>query len=279
MFLPTFIGIGPGRTGTSMLYEAFLAHPQICMARNTKETNYFNRQYAQGVDWYAAFFRDCAGDTAIGEMSNTYIYDPLVPARIAADLPRVKLFTILRNPFERLQSAFRYRQRSGEIETGLDLEEALARHPDLLTQNAYGDQLTRFLDVFPAEQLLILFYDDLTADPAGFIARLFAYVEVDDRFRPEVIYRRVNPAAKARLPVMAKLARRTADTLRRRQLYGLLDRAKRSPGIRRLLFKEAAPGANRPDPRLTARLQECFVPQIKQVEALTSRDLRHWYEQ
>jgi hypothetical protein len=278
MILPTFIGIGPGRTGTSMIYEAFLAHPQICMARNTKETNYFNREYARGPEWYTAFFSDCTGAGATGEISNTYIYDPLVPARIAADLPQVKLFTILRNPFARLQSAFRYRQRSGELPPRLTLEEALDLHPDLLAQNAYGDQLARFLAVFPREQLLILFYDDLVADPAGFMARLFAYLQVDDRIQPAVIFRRVNPAVKARSPLAARLTRLAADTLRRWQLHGLLDRAKRSTAVRRLLFKESNPGVDQPDHRLNARLQTCFEPQIKQVETLTGRDLQHWYQ-
>ena len=79
--MPNFVGVGPGRSGTTWLYEVFLEHPEIGMAK-VKETQFFHKNYSRGSDWYESLFVDVADKKAIGEISNEYIFDPVVPGRL-----------------------------------------------------------------------------------------------------------------------------------------------------------------------------------------------------
>ncbi len=113
MTLPNFIVIGPGKTGTTWLYQCLAAHPGIKLARNTKETVFFADYYDRGLGWYEKFFEGLDGAAAIGEVSNTYFFTPEAPARIAAAVPKVKLIAFLRNPVERVVSLYLFRLRNG----------------------------------------------------------------------------------------------------------------------------------------------------------------------
>lgn len=278
MTLPTFIGIGPGRAATTTLYEALKEHPGVCTAQDTKSVNFFNLEYHRGAEWYQSFFDHCAAGMATGEVSNMYIYDPQVPGRIAHLLPDVKLITVLRNPFDRLQSAYLYRRRAGEIDLELSLAQAIEVHPDLLTGNDYGDQLDRYLDHFPRENLLIAFFDDLERDPESFIAGIYAFIGVDPSYRSEAIHRRFNPAVDARAPLLASLTQLGSSLLRRVQLYRLLEWATRSTLLRGLLFKSVDRDDDLSDDlaQVRDRLVDRFTPQIERVESLTGRSLDHW---
>jgi hypothetical protein len=275
---PTFIHIGPGRSGSTMLYEAFKEHPEIGMAKNTKETNFFNNEYHRGIQWYEFFFAHCEGKKAIGEISNTYVYDPQVPARIAGLLPAVKLITVLRNPFDRIQSAYGFRKRSGEIDLGLSFEDALEEYPSLITDNYYGTQLRWFLEYFPKESLLVMFFDDLEEDAIGFVRDIFAFIGVDSDFEPASIYERVNRAARVRHPILASIIRFSADKLRQWQLYTLLDRIKSSEVLRELLFKPVSLNQMDYSQRTRKLLEGRFTPQIRTVEQITGRSLGHWID-
>jgi hypothetical protein len=279
MTLPTFIGIGPGRAATTTLYEALKEHPDVCMAKDTKETNFFNLEYHRGVRWYQSFFDHCRDGMAIGEISNLYIYDPQVPSRIAGLLPDVRLITVLRNPYDRIRSVYLYRRRAGEIDLNLGFAEAIEAHPSILNNNNYGDQLTGYLKHFPRENLLIAFFDDLESDPGSFIERVFAFIGVESSFDSQAVFKRFNPAVDARAPLLARLVRYASGTLRKIQLYRLLERAKGSPFLRSLLFKSVDGDSKEMgySEQVERLLVDHFTPQIEKVEQLTGRSLEHWH--
>lgn len=276
--LPTFIGIGPGRTGTSMLYEALRAHPEVYMARGTKETSFFTWEYHLGLAWYEAFFEASPGIRALGEISTTYFYDAAVPARIAEVLPDVRLFTCLRNPFDRLRSVYYYRKRAGRLPPDLTLDAAVRRYGDLVADNCYATKLQAYYRYFDPDQLLILFYDDLVADPGRFIEQLFGFIGVATGFRPEVLYQRVNPSASVRSRRVGTLAAGTAGFLRQWGLLRVLDWAKRSRFVRGVVLQPVA--AEAPEVHLhedtLERLLEIWTPEMKQVAQWTGRPFDHW---
>lgn len=280
--LPTFVGIGPGRTGTSMLYEVLCAHPEVHMARGTKETNYFSHEYHRGLAWYEAFFTKDAGIRAVGEISNAYFYDAAVPARIAEALPDVRLFTCLRNPFDRLRSVYSYRKRAGRLLPDLTLDDAVRRYDDLVEDNCYATKLRAYFRHVDRQQLLILFYDDLIGDPERFIEQLFAFIGVAVEFRPDVLYERVNASAAAWSPRVGALASDVAEFLRQRGMLRALDWAKRSRLIRRAVLRPVGSQEPAAAPFLQedtrARLLEAWGSEIEQVERWTGRSLGHWLD-
>lgn len=273
--LPTFILIGPGRAGTTWLYEVLRSHPQVFMARGTKETFFFDREFHRGIEWYQKFFEGSAGASAIGEATNTYIYNPWVPQRIKSIIPDVRLLTCLRNPLERIQSVYFYRKRAGTL--NCSFEDALDNHPDLLSDNLYWTLLSRFLDYFDQRQLFVFFFDDLQADSIRFVKNVYCAIGVDDEYIPNVVTQRVNVGAEARLAGTSQLFRFMADSMRLARLHVLLDALKRNVWLGNLAYRKLDNSERSIlTPDLRQRLSEMYQPEIVHLAEFTGRDLSGW---
>ena len=277
--LPTFIHIGPGRSASTLVYEALRAHPDICMA-SIKEICFFDKHYERGESWYAGHFRSCHEAKAIGEVSNSYFFNPEAPSRMKRLLPDVKLLTVLRNPIERMYSMFIYRKfRSRSIPENLDLFHALEYDPALLDRNLYAKYLSIYFHYFPSEQIFVGFYQDLKSDSACFMRQIYRFLDVNEHFVPAILNRKVNPSVRTRRPWLARLAFGTARRLRSRGWYAPLSFFKRSSLFRSLLFtpiEGAAPSMISKEDPMYRRLFSYVEEDVAALEQLVSRSLDEW---
>ena len=114
MLIPNFLIIGSSRCGTTSLYRYLKQHPQIYMSP-VKEPSFFsyegmkpnhrgpsdekfNRTAVTKIEDYGALFKDVTTETAIGEASTNYIYNPKASERINHYIPNARLLAILRHP-------------------------------------------------------------------------------------------------------------------------------------------------------------------------------------
>jgi len=97
--LPDFVGVGPGRTGTTWLHEVLKGH--VNLPAGIKETDFFTTNYNKGIEWYADHFRDADRIRPTGEI-NPYFGFPEAAERIAIHIPRCKIICTFRNPVERI---------------------------------------------------------------------------------------------------------------------------------------------------------------------------------
>lgn len=271
---PDFIFIGPGRSGTTFLYHYLNRHPDVTMPRNVKEINYFNdNYYKKDFDWYLNFFRHANSQNAIGEIANMYIYDADVAQRIKEKLPDVKVITVLRNPYERVVSAYQYRMSVGEIPS-MSFTEALSYYPDLIYQSCYATLLVNYLKSFDSSQIFILFYDDLKQEPKMFLEKVcdILSVEYADIELPRYLN---NRRSAARSAVTAKGIRLFSDFLRNYHLYKIHSLLKNNRILRRVIFKDikSAPIVSDDD---KYQLEKVFRPEIQKLSAIVGRDLSHW---
>jgi len=233
-----FLIIGAQKAGTTSLFEYVRKHPQIHMPAE-KEVSFFGRNYDRGWDWYMATVSRGAppdaicGEASIGYMSGTPFADitlneqghkpdtqmfnePLeniIPERIRMSLPDVRLICVLRDPVAR---AYSHHQMAV-------LDEAESRTfddaiNDLLTTNAltnsritptnsngyivngeYHRILAGFLDVFPREQLMVIFSNELSANATSTLARIFDFIGVSSDFVPDNLNARYRAAATKRI--------------------------------------------------------------------------------
>ncbi len=102
--LPDFIGVGPGRTGTTWLHEVLKG--RVNLPAGIKETDFFTTNYNKGIEWYAHHFRDADRVRPTGEV-NPYFGFPEAAERIALHIPRCKIICSFRNPVERIYSAYK----------------------------------------------------------------------------------------------------------------------------------------------------------------------------
>ena len=278
MALPTFVGIGPGRSGTSWLYEMLSAHPGVAMARGTKETEFFGGEFNRGREWYESFFdASCA---VRGEISQRYIFDERVPARMAELVPGVRIIVTLRAPLERMISVYNYRKRVGTYK--VPLAEALRSDPDLVRENCYDRLLTPFFERFAPQQIHLAFYEDLKARPAAYLREVLRFIGAPDGPLPPNLESVVNPSAVARAPILALTSRAAATMLRKAGLYRVLMAAKRSTFVRSMVLKSDARPEESADARLAdplrAELLRTFRPGVSWLEERSGRDLRSWKE-
>ncbi len=181
--LPNLIVIGAQKCGTSVLHYYLSLHPEVSMS-NPKELNYFieERNFPRGLDWYSRHFD--ADARCRGEASPNYTAYPQhlgVPERMAAVVPDARLVFIVRDPIERITAHWIHnyakRREKGDLRATL-----LHPNTSYVTRSKYFMQLQRFLEHYPAEQILVLDQKDLRDDRMPTLRRLFEFAGVDPTF-------------------------------------------------------------------------------------------------
>lgn len=199
--LPDYLIAGAQRCGTTSLQQMLTQHPSVCPPLFQKGLHYFDLQYHRGLTWYRGQFplRRLAavrarGRAVTGEASPFYLFHPLAPVRIAADLPDVRVIVLIRDPVERAFSAYKQeRWRGFETESfarALELEESrLAGERERMRQDGtyvsfavqhhayrarghYAEQLTVLFELFGKDRVLVLDYADFFGGLADGFARV-----------------------------------------------------------------------------------------------------------
>lgn len=223
--LPDFVIIGAAKAGTTSLFAWLSDHPFISSARK-KEVHYFDYNYFRGEGWYRAHFplqeqraRFAAehGQPFItGEASPSYLSHQWAPQRTAALLPNAKLIVALRNPVDRAYSQFQMSRREQEepLET---FAEALAAEEQRLApergrmlrdrwynswpigcwsylmRSRYAEQLLRWMELFPRQQLHFLTLEQLSQHPHRTLAAVHDFLGVPAYEHPALAAEHVAP--------------------------------------------------------------------------------------
>lgn len=182
--LPNLVIIGAMKCATSSLHYYLGLHPHVGMSRR-KELNFFieERNWPRGEAWYRSWFS--ARDAVRGEASPGYTAYPEfrgVPERMHGVIPDARLIYVVRDPFARL--AAHYAHLVAEGRETRSLAQALA-DPDspLVTRSRYWMQLERYLQVYPADRILVLQQEALRSHRFETMRRVFAFAGVDPEFR------------------------------------------------------------------------------------------------
>lgn len=266
-----FIILGAQKCGTTTLFEALNRHPALEGAQR-KEPHFFSAS----ADWrrdlprYEALFAQREGAMYF-EASTSYTFYPHRKLELWEDLysynPQMKFIYIVRAPIDRIISAYMHRVARGF--TRAPLEEALRTVPLLLDPTRYHTQITPFIRRFGRSQVLLIDFDDLTADLPRTAREVAAFLGVcPDRFGP-LDGTHLNPSVGG-----AKLDHRL-DRLR-----PLLERCRRigPPAFWEAAAVRLAPQA--PRPKLTPAQRRMILhmldAEITGMERLMDRDLAKW---
>ena len=271
--LPDFIGIGPPRTGTTWLHELLKGH--VGLPRDHKETDFFSRNFANGLDWYREYFRDCDPALPIGEFSPTYFNSEGTPARIAEVIPRCKIICTLRDPVDRAWSHWRLMVTNAWTRAPFD--EAIESLREVRESSSYGTYLKKWLDAFERAQVLVLIYDDLEREPQEFLDSTCDFIGIE-RFD----YRQ-NPRGTERVHALpnAPRSRQLARQARKFGTWLTRNRFHRSYKVFRnsALWRWCVEGGDRfepPSAEIDAAIRERYRPEIELLEKLIDRDLSAW---
>ena len=271
--LPDFIAVGPPRTATTWLDQVMRGH--VGLPAGVKETQFFIWRYSQGIEWYAAHFRDCPANLPTGEIAPTYFASAEAIERIARHIPRCKIICTLRDPVERTYSHYRLWRKIGVVKTSFDY--VCAHRKDLLSYSRYAEHLKAWQEKFGPENVLVCINDDLDTSRQAYLDRICDFVGIlsiplqNSPFEEE----KTNTVTHApRSGKLAQNARHAADWLSARRAYRT-SRVLEWLGVWRLCYEggqEFGPLA----PEEDARLREQFLPDVEALEELIQRDLSAW---
>lgn len=229
---PDFLIVGAQRCGTTSLFKTLVQHPDVAPPFLRKGVHYFDKSYAHGLQWYRGHFplqatsllRRRGRQRITGESSPYYMFHPLAPARIAADLPEVRLLVLLRDPVERAYSAHAHELARG-FET-LPFEQALEAEPDrvhgerarMLAQPGYAsdhwqhhayvargeyvDQLLMLEAAVGRQRLLVLDSGDFFREPAPVFAQVTEFLGLARSDR--IVFAQHNARKRLPLPVVVR---------------------------------------------------------------------------
>ena len=279
MRLPNFLYVGTAKAGSTWIYEALKAHPEVYVPP-AKDVAFFSDYYDRGVDWYAEFFEAATPEhRAIGEIAVTYLLNPETMQRIADVLPDVRILVGVRNPIERAWSAYTYLVKNNRAVGSFS--EEIRKSPDeaawVIRAGQYDRCLTDLDRILDGNDVSIFVFDDLQNDPASLSKELYAALGVDDTFDFQNASRNFLPASTPRYRWLATFAGRSAIKARRMGLTNFVGHVKSSPLVQKFLYK---PIEKRSAPTMSdedwAFLAELYEPDIRHLEKRLQRDFSHW---
>ena len=273
MTLPTFVGIGVARGGSTWLHTLLSGHPDVYMPERRKEIRFFDRNYDQGTQWYEGFFcpqDEAARYCAIGEISPQYLYCESCPDRISAALPDAKLLVILRHPVDRAYSHYGFVvQRRNFRGT---FEEFLAERPTMLEKGFYSRYLDRYLARFERERMLALVFERAVRDIDSTRQALSSFLDVPtDRFPSSVD--KVNASTIPRFGSLSSVVVTTGRRLRQTRLEPIVDLGARL-GVRGAINKGKV--IPRLDTSVRAHLSGRYQEEFAVLESRLGVDVSCW---
>ena len=264
--LPTFIGIGAQRAGTTWAYNCLAEHPDVFMT-NKKELHFFYVNYGRGLEWYEQQFAEAGNARARGEITPDYMYHESALRNIAKDIPDARLFVVLRNPIDRAVSQYAlHRDRFGNA----PFSAVSTPDSELVVRGLYFQHLQMVYSYFSSDQVRVLLYDDLSTRPGEFLEDLYGFVGVDTGFRPPSLQTRYNRVI---YPGFQKVLLGSG-------LGWIIDGVKKT-GLGEWIRQRNA-GDRRDDGFATsqdlARLRGYFRSDVENLSRLLSRDLGNWLQ-
>lgn len=210
MTLPDFLVLGAQKAGSTWVYDCLKDHPDVFMP-DAVELLYFNKpDYADPTlrAEYEAHFENAKGFARIGEKTPGYFWSTdrkrsltQPPAGHNVDVPgavhavlggNVDFIVSLRHPVWRAISAFGHHAKRERIHPDKTLRE-VAHKLGILDIGFYGAHLKSWFEtVDPARMEVLIFEDDIVADPKAGFRKLCRLLKVRDDVVPKGLHNASN---------------------------------------------------------------------------------------
>ena len=314
---PDFLIVGAPKCGTTALHDFLDQHPHLHLpkkefhhfGKDLRPADYVGDHWDREV--YEALFDEAEDGQLCGESSVWYLFSKTAAQEIHARNPEAKIILMLRNPADMMYSLYnmsvwvRDLTPNGVIERGTDrvlaFEEALdtedARKAQLEAEGdeeavqgrrilrlfhtdaaMYSAQVARYLDVFPRDQVHVVFHGDLKRDPEGTYQAVLRFLGVAEDFTPEV--RQVNASRDIKNVKLHRLMNDHGSLpALRRTMRALVPRGLRKTLFRFLRDRNVETKAQEPmQPATRQRLLDHFRADVERLSDLLGEDVvARWY--
>ena len=298
MTKPNFFIVGAPKCGTTALYEYLKAHPNIFMC-TPKETHYFatdlpNKRQVQTLQEYIHLF-DGASENhlAVGEASVWYLYSDEAIQNIRSFNPGAKIIVMLRNPVD-----FVYSSHSEALHCNTEDVRDFNEAWDLSDKRAqglkvpqhcnevkffyydkigkFGAQVEKLLDIFPREQVKIIFFDDFIGQTSLVYKEVLDFLGLPDDQRSG--FPAINKNKRHKIQWLANITRTPPKAL-----VSTIMKCKKLMGIKKLGVNDFIDKVNikieprkKLDREVVKKIVEAYRLDVMKLSKITGRDLMHW---
>jgi hypothetical protein len=301
--LPHFVIAGAPKAGTTALHAALATHPGLYLSP-VKEPKFYltdgrrprrtvhrgpgdahsAREWVWRREDYLALFDGAPNGTVRGESTPFYLYDRAAQARLAADIPGVKVIAVIRDPVDRALSNWVHLRADG-LEPEADFLAAVRLEERRIADGwapfwhyrglgRYGEQLRDLYRHVPPERVCLLRYRQLVDSPRETLDRVSAFLGVETGVAHTVAPENLKPyvADTSRHRVLTRVARTGAalGAFTHPQVWRRLSRP--------LIAAMHAGGTVRPPLPVEVRREvlEPMLEDIALLEQLTGKSFGDW---
>lgn len=293
-----FILIGAQKSGTTAVASYLSQHPELAI-RSDREPSFFafpnkspdyvgpgdelaNINFIHDLGAYTQFLNSSGYGRLRGENSVVYLYLPQCAINIQRMAPQARIIVILRDPVDRAYSSYMHLRRDGR-ETELDFARALELEPSRRKANwetlwhyrevgNYADQLQRYFDTFPQEQLLIVRYEELRDDMSKVLARVCEFLSVDATYQFDTSYR-MNQSGLPRWQALNDFLERSSSI---KSVFKRLVPRRVGQRLKAALQRQNLRPGNSMSPDIRQQLRRDFRPQVESLEQLLQMKFKSW---
>lgn len=292
MTKPDFFIVGAPKCGTTALCHYLLQHPDIFIPA-AKEIHYFAKDYPRDryvntPGDYAELFKSYEYQIC-GEASVWYLFSESAAAEIHQFNPAAKIIIMLRKPREYIESRhnqaiFCLDEDQVDIQQAVNLEterlqgRAIPENNQLLWSLFYAkstmfhEQISRYLQYFPREQIHIILFDDFIGDTKKAYSDVLAFLGASRHSLAE--FEPVNARKTIRSVVFQKLITNLAVRTIGRMILG--DRLALKLGRAAMAANTAKQEAIASQFELPGETRERLNRDIAALEQLVGKDLSAW---
>ena len=274
---PTVIGIGAQKCASSWVHSVMGVHPQIGVS-DPKELDFFSYYFDRGYAWYESHFDHLSEFAARCDTSPSYFYDPRAAERAWQYNKTLKVIAVLRDPVARAFSNHLHEVIKRHIPPH-SFEDGLLNNPTYVEQGRYHTHLSRWVEVFGRDRMLVLVAEDIFANPVQAAAQLYDFLEVDANFVSAVSSEARNISDKARSEGLRRALRGGGDLMRRVGLEEHLARIKSASPVAGLLRMNSVDMRNQIAPMSETtrlRLTDLFASEVADLATLLGRNSFPW---
>lgn len=270
-----FMMIGAQKAGTTSLAAQLAVHPQICFCRE-KEPGYFHstEDWEAGLDEYHRLYDPAPGQLC-GEASTYYTFFPEfreTHKRLHDYNPALKLIYVIRQPVERVISHYTH-NRVREIDMRPP-ETAVFSDAAYVNRSRYAVQIRPYLELFGPENVLLLVFEEYTADQVATLYRLADFLGIEAAPFAETDTTPLHQSV-GQPYLRSEAARTFTQTELFRKMRGVVPAAIRQPIRHRMLSNKID---EKPyfSPEVKHALWRLLEDDVQIIEQLLGRTLNVW---
>ncbi len=290
---PNFFIVGAEKSGTTSLYDLLNMHTDIYMSP-IKEPNHFSKDiepldhehkrvdpdkyfkqeilskehmaYIRNSDQYLQLFSQSDNAKAVGEASVSYLFSEVAAKEIFEFNPNSKIIIILRNPAERAFSAYKMDLGKGRIK--ISFSEAVKSSPRYLERGLYYNQVKRYFDLFPKENIRIYLFEDLK-NKKNLMSDISSFLKIDNDYGKIDIDKVSNPSIAPRYKLLNHMMHSSGI----KSLIGKYFPEKLKKSLQKLYYQKSN---IKMTPEEYNELAGFFSQDIQKLSGLINKDLSTW---